>query len=142
MGLILADHESGFELARQGPAFFKAGAILLVVLALVAARRRAIAHEHPRSPGVVLSYVAVAFTFAALVVGVAWSQQSSYVLCGPVLYAWDEPNCTVTMDWRRSWFSTLGLLAGGSFALSLFVAAVTRQDASAEAGAPPPGTSR
>jgi hypothetical protein len=40
MALILADHESGFEIARQWPVAVTATPILLVVIVLVVARKR------------------------------------------------------------------------------------------------------
>ncbi|GJM39273.1 MAG: hypothetical protein DHS20C19_26400 [Acidimicrobiales bacterium] len=141
VALILADHEEGFELARQRPAAITSAAVLGFVLVLVAARNAAVRDEHPRSAGVRLSYATVAFTVAALVAGNLWVQQSSYILCGPVLYEHGERGaCASTMAAHRSWMTALGWLAAWSFALSLIAAA--RRPQSSASGVPPPGTMR
>lgn len=144
VALILADHESGFEIARQRPAAITSVAVLGIVLVLVAARNAAIRDESPRSPGVLLSYATVAFTVAALLAGNLWVQQSSYILCGPVLYEYGERGgCASTMAAHRSWMTTLGWFATGSFTLSLIVAALRPGPvAQSEPMAAPPGTSR
>lgn len=137
MGLILADHESQFELSRQVPAVTLAALVLLAAgatLFLVARRR---GPEWGSSPAGRLSILALASLAIAGIAGSWPLQPDPYWVCGPVLHRWTESELCVD-DLRPL---RQAVVVFTTLAVAMFVASVVvdRRQAS---GAPPPGTTR